>query len=114
MRSVNLPLRVVFYYESDRWVAHCLEFDLLGDGGTQAEALDALSQAISLQIEASVKYANPQNLFTPAEGRYFHMFAKGKNVAVGKLHIHVDGYELDEVTAREYQVDEMDPEPATA
>lgn len=115
MKTVRLPLRVVFYYESDRWVAHCLEFDLLGDGDSQADALTCLSEAIVLQIGDTLKHKNPKNLFTPAEGRYFLMFAKGTNVAVGELNIHLNGFELDQVETREYEInDEVDSELATA
>ncbi|MEX0728201.1 MAG: hypothetical protein WD065_18170 [Planctomycetaceae bacterium] len=102
MSTFRLSLRVVFYYESDRWIAHCLEFDLLGDGDSKEEALQCLSAAISLQIEDSVKYNNPRNLIDPADGKYFEMFAKGRDIAVGELSIHIDGYEFDRVETREY------------
>ena len=102
-KSISLPLRVVFYYESDRWIAHCLEFDLIGDGETQADALSCLSEAIVLQINSTVENKNAANLFTPAQGKFFKMFAEGKHVAIGKLDIHLDGFELEDVQAREYE-----------
>ena len=38
-RKLRMPLRVVFYREEEVWIAHCLEFDLAGDGATREEAL---------------------------------------------------------------------------
>ena len=102
MKTIRISLRVVFYYEQDRWIAHCLEFDLMGDGDTQLKALECLSEAISLQIDASLVHNNPENLFTPAEGKFLRMFAQGKNVAVGELEIKLDGIEIDSVDMREY------------
>ncbi len=102
MKSFTIPLRVVFYYEQDRWIAHCLEFDLIGDGVSREEALDCLKEAISIQIATAIEQNNPLNLFTPAAGRYFQMFAQGKNIGVNELEFHMEGYDFDQVEAREY------------
>ena len=40
-KALRVPVRVVFYREDGEWVAHCLEFDLIGDGTTKQEALAA-------------------------------------------------------------------------
>ncbi len=101
MPSYHTPLHVVFYYEQDRWIAHCLQFDLIGDGDTKDEAIQSLYDAISLQIEATLESRNFANLFSPAEGRVFDMFARGRNVAVGALKLDVDGIDIEEVLTRE-------------
>ena len=49
--NLRVPLHVVFYREGEAWIAHCLEFDLAGDGDTKEEALDSLSEAVTLQVE---------------------------------------------------------------
>jgi len=90
MKMMRVPLRVVFYYEQDQWVAHCLEFDLLGSGDTKQEALDSLTQAICLQIEFSAEHNNLANLFTPADGLVFQRFAAGRDIAKGELEIHLE------------------------
>ena len=36
-RNLRVPLRVVFYREDEVWIAHCLEFDLAGDGMTRED-----------------------------------------------------------------------------
>jgi len=111
MRAVRLPLRVVFYYEQDQWVAHCLEFDLVGDGESQVDALKCLTEAIELQIAASLEHNNAENLFSPAEGKFLRMFAQGKNIALGHVEIHIDGVEIDSVETRSYEFEESEPEP---
>ena len=102
--NLRIPLRIVFYKESGDWIAHCLEFDLLGDGPTKAKALDALSEAIRVQVAYSFEHKNIDNLFSPAEGKYFRMFAEGKdvaskNIAIGALKIPLV---VDRTEAREY------------
>lgn len=76
MKPFHIPLRVVFYREDEAWIAHCLEFDLVGDGDTREAALQSLAEAIGLQLEASVEHDNPRNLFRPAPGEFFQMFAE--------------------------------------
>jgi predicted RNase H-like HicB family nuclease len=101
---LRIPLRAVFYREDGFWIAHCLEFDLVGHGETREEALDLLSQAIHTQIAASVKHKNPANLFSPADGRYFRMFAAGKDVAIGGIEIgSVDNVTVEGLSTREYE-----------
>jgi predicted RNase H-like HicB family nuclease len=112
-KSLRLPLKVVFYKEDGNWVAHCLEFDLIGDGETREEALDALSDAIDIQIHATIAHKNPANLFSPADGKFFQMFAAGKNVATGELHLikapppRFDSFEIEGYEYREYAGGEM-------
>ncbi len=113
--TLHLPLRVVFYYESDRWIAHCLEFDLPGDGETKEGALESLSTAIRIQVEETLSLGHLGNLFSPAEGKYFQMFGQGRHVAIGKVHLQVEGFEFDEILAREYVGEEpVCPELAIA
>jgi predicted RNase H-like HicB family nuclease len=107
MKNLRIPLRVVFYRDGDVWVAHCLEFDLMGDGATKEDALDELIEAINLQVAASVEADNPSNLFSPADGRFFAMFAAGKDVVVGALRLHFDSVTIDEAETREFDPSEL-------
>lgn len=118
-KPLRVPLRVVFYREGAAWIAHCLEFDLIGDGATRNDALEALSDAIVLQVEASLRHDNRANLFSPAEGKYFEMFAEGQEITKGVLEIQLIVERLrsaspiiDQVEAREYA--DCDPELAYA
>ena len=102
-RKLRIPLRIVFYRDEDAVVAHCLEFDLMGDGATREEAARRLLDAIVLQAGASVEHGNPHNLFRPAAGRFFEMFAAGTDVTVGELRLEaIDSLVIDGIEAREY------------
>ena len=94
MSDFRMDLRVVLYEDGNSWIAHCLEFDLAGDGSTKAEALDSLIRAIAIQVEDSIRHKNPANLFSPAEGRYLLMFAAGKDVATGELELEFNSPKL--------------------
>ncbi|HEX4794885.1 MAG TPA: hypothetical protein VH370_13885 [Humisphaera sp.] len=95
-------MRVVVYREDGAWIAHCLEFDLLGEGETPEAALAMLSNAIELQLAAMIEFDNIENLFKPAEAKFFAMFAAGKTVAVGEIHLKLDSVTIDETQIREY------------
>ena len=107
MKPLRIPLKAVLYKEKDNWIAHCLEFDVIGDGKSHEEALQNLNEAIVIQINTSIKYKNPSNLFKPADGSYFRMFAEGRNIATGILHLFpkVDHVTIEQVEAREYNDD---------
>ncbi len=106
MKSLSMPLRVVFYKDEADWVAHCLEFDLCGHGRTKLSALKSLSTAIQIQIEQSIAHDNPANLFTPADGEVFQRFAAGRHIATGKLQVRLKSKSklvvIEGTDAREY------------
>src|ERR1700733_3059819 len=110
-KPMRIVPRVVFYKEDGEWVAHCLEFDLIGHGGTQEEALALLAKAIEIQVEASIKFNNPANLFRPAESKYFRMFFAGEDVPSAKLQVHLDdeGMRIEDAEAREYSDEHLIP-----
>jgi hypothetical protein len=106
----RVPLRIVFYREGKAWIAHCLEFDLSGDGNTKAKALQCLGNAILIQVEATLKNNNPANLFSPADGKYFEMFAAGADIAdglievgLGDLRFESENIKIETVEAREFE-----------
>ena len=111
MREINLEIRVVCYREDDLWVAHCLEFDVLGSGETKKDALNGLSEAILLQLEHSVLHDNPRNLFRPADSETFHRFAMGRefqcNAYTGQVKIRTEFVDIPGCEAREY-LDEVE------
>ena len=98
-----------FYKEEGFWVAHCLEFDVLGHGKTKKEAVQLLGDAIRVQVEASVKHKNFRNLFSPADAKYQAMFAAGKDIAIGGLEFEpIDHVTIENVVTREYPQTEGD------
>jgi hypothetical protein len=102
MQALRLPLRIVFYREDGDWIAHCLEFDLAGDGPTKDAALASLSAAIRIQVDESLKSGNLDNLFMPAEGKYFRMFATGNDAAALELAMDALPFDAQRTEFREY------------
>ncbi len=97
---------MVLYKEQGVWIAHCLEFDLVGSGTAKKKALADLSECIAIQLEQSLKHKSQQNLFHPADGETWRKWAFGKaakhNVASGLLKIEVDGVRIPDAETREY------------
>ena len=107
MKPLRIQLRVVFYRESEAWIAHCLEFDLMGDGQSKESALEMLFEAIGLQIRETVESGNMANLFSPADGQVFRMFAAGKDIAKGVLGMPTEEPSVD---VSGWETREYDPE----
>lgn len=111
LNTLRIPLRIVFYKDDDTAViAHCLEFDLIGHGDTHEQAVGSLCEAINVQVKETIRTGNSENLFSPAPGEYFRMFAAGQSSqrvgkAVGELKIkihQIDNLNFDDVDGREY------------
>ena len=111
LETLRVPLRIVFYKDDDTTVvAHCLEFDLIGHGDTHEQAIESLCNAINIQVEETLETGNVENLFNPAPGEYFRMFAAGQSSqrvgkAVGEVKIkihHIGNMDFNEVDGREY------------
>lgn len=90
MTPLRVPLQIVLYKDSDQWVAHCLQFDLIGVGDTKQEAMLLLNEAIGIQIHESFQSGNQSNLFCPADGTCFQMFAAGEDIAETELRVIVE------------------------
>ncbi len=114
MKTLRIPLRVVFYAEEGEWVAHCLEFDLLGSGTTKQEAVESLSEAIRLQVDESLRSDNPRNLFSPAGGEYFEMYAAGREIAAGEVLIEPASFSKAPVTIERADIREYAPDDTLA
>jgi predicted RNase H-like HicB family nuclease len=105
MKDFRISLRIVFYQEDGVWLAHCLEFDLLGDGESRREALESLVEAIHLQIEESLRSNNLANLFTPASGELFELFSAAEDSephawfdfhSLSNAYIHIESAQIRE------------------
>jgi len=93
----------VFYREGSSWIAHCLEFDLAGEGSTREEALEHLNEALVVQVEVHSIRSNPADLFKPADREYFAMYEAGDEVSVGALRLASHRLIIDQTRSREYR-----------
>ena len=104
--EINFPIRVVLYKEDGVWVAHCLEFDVIGSGNTRKRAMTDLAKCIAIQLEQSLEHNCKANMFHPADGETWRRWAFGKaanqDVAEGLLRIKVDGVRIPDADTREY------------
>lgn len=103
MKTARVPIRIVFYKEDGFWIAHCLEFSLLGHGKTKRSALSLLAKAIDIQVRATLDSGNIANLFRAADPKYFWMYAKGSNVAAGSLSLPLTKFDCLKLAPSEYR-----------
>lgn len=111
MQKLRIQLRAVFYKEDDLWFAHCLEMDVMGHGSDKIKAFQMLNGAIDEQIRMSLGNHNPANIFQPADGRFFAMYAAGTDSIQGVCEVPIkvvaqrkaENVEIQNVEAREFQ-----------
>ncbi|HXG15704.1 MAG TPA: hypothetical protein VNK50_05615 [Calidithermus sp.] len=58
--------RAIAFREGQEWVAHCLDLDIVSSGRTRDEAVDALVEALGLQLAHARETDNYEYLFRPA------------------------------------------------
>jgi predicted RNase H-like HicB family nuclease len=80
MKSLNV--HILLYREMDHHVAHCLEFDLVAQGGTKEEAFQNLLDAIELQASYAIEMGDIANLIQPAPPEYWRMLFKAESCAL--------------------------------
>lgn len=105
MTKYRMPLRIVLYRHPqtpDRWFAHCLELDLVGDGASKREALTCLEDAIKSQVQFCIDSDTMVDLVCSADSIYHRMYFTGKDVADMEIHIDpMEGVEFIDCTTRE-------------
>jgi hypothetical protein len=78
---MNLRLRVVLYPDDGLWVAHALEMDLIGTGGTETAALRELRANVEVQLSfAKQEKINP---FRPAPVEIQELWEETNLAALG-------------------------------
>ncbi|MGJ8678621.1 MAG: hypothetical protein ACSHX0_14005 [Akkermansiaceae bacterium] len=68
----GIPLRVLIYLDSDEWVAHVLEFDVVGVGSTPEEAQEQMMGAVDCHVSFCLQEG--MELMTPAPKRLFDIW----------------------------------------
>lgn len=73
--SLPFLLHVLVYPEGDEWLAHCLEFDAVAQGGSPAEARRGLDDALSTLIADATEHGDIRGLFRPAPAGLWTKYA---------------------------------------
>lgn len=74
----ELNVRVLIYREEGDFVAHALEFDLLGYGKTKAEAMSALEAVIKTHLEFCFEQGLAESAISPAPEEFFERWEKAQ------------------------------------
>lgn len=70
--EANAALTCLGYKDGDFFIAHCLEFDLVAQGDTMADARAALADLIKSHIQFAIeKDVEDKSLFHPAPQKYW-------------------------------------------
>ncbi|MEJ2744303.1 MAG: hypothetical protein P8123_01230 [bacterium] len=67
------PVSVIYYRDEDKWIAHALQFNLMGSGSTQEAAFDDLQGLFSHYFIEYCKRGNFSTFLSPAERRYWNI-----------------------------------------
>ena len=78
----SLSLRVLGYVEDNKWIAHCLELDLVGEGRSFPDACRHLHELIDMQVSFAVFKKNPDLLYHEAPHEYFTLFERLQREAI--------------------------------
>ena len=72
-------LSVLMQKTGDRFVAHCLELDIVADAGSAEQARQELDALVAAQIEFAVEHHNLHNLYHPAPPEFWAKFAEANS-----------------------------------
>jgi hypothetical protein len=67
--------RATVVSDGGEWIAHCLDLDVVSTGATAAAAIDALVEAVSLQLTYAREGGNYEHLLRPAPLEAWHTLA---------------------------------------
>lgn len=76
--NMEIELRAVIYHdqEAGRWVGHCLEMDIVGEGATPESAAQEVMDLCDTQIIACIDNGNLDDIFSPAPSEIYTMYAR--------------------------------------
>ena len=79
--NMEIELRAVIYHDQDtgRWVGHCLEMDIVGEGDTPQMAAQEVMDLCDTQIIACIENRNLDDIFSPAPSEIFTIYAQARN-----------------------------------
>lgn len=81
--NTKIPgLKLLLFKDGEEFVAHILEFDLVGTGSTREEALREVSETAMEQIAYALEHDRVKKLFHPAPAEYFEKWKKAEQHAL--------------------------------
>lgn len=78
----DLTIRVLVYKEDDQFVAHALEFDILGYGETEAAAKKNLTILLDNQLSFAACKNSPESVYFPAPKEFFDRWDKANQAKI--------------------------------
>jgi hypothetical protein len=88
MESLSVHI-VLSIEDEERYIAHCLEFDLVAQGENELEAFKNLLDAIEAQTAYALETGDLGHLFSPAPAEYWKVLATAERYVPG-----TDGWKL--------------------
>lgn len=79
---IRLDLSILGYQESGKWLAHCLEMDIIGYGDSFSEAMQKVNELIEMQVSFAVSQGHPQTMLNPAPPKYWALFHTARERAL--------------------------------
>jgi len=79
---IRLDLSILGYQESGKWLAHCLEMDVIGYGSTFKDALKHVDELIEMQVSFAVSQGHPHTMLNPAPPKYWALFHTAREQAL--------------------------------
>ncbi|OHB93575.1 MAG: hypothetical protein A3E19_04895 [Planctomycetes bacterium RIFCSPHIGHO2_12_FULL_52_36] len=86
----RFDLRVVIYKEDDDYIAHCLEMDIMGTGGTLEIAIEEMKRLVEAQISYCFDKHIEDTLLSPAPPEYWRRLLHAKPYTPQKPEIPVN------------------------
>ncbi|MDO8136767.1 MAG: hypothetical protein Q6354_03920 [Candidatus Brocadiales bacterium] len=82
----QIDLRILIYREEGNWVAHCLELDIVGAGGTPEKAFNLMSELVEDHISFCFENKIEDKLFNPAPPEYWYRWLKSIPYRIPEYH----------------------------
>jgi len=89
-RPPDFLLNVLLYREGSRWVAHCLQLDLVECARTLEEAQSNMLDVIRAHMEHALEHDNMEHLFQPAPAEYWQLFLRSRQIGRRTLRLRLE------------------------
>ncbi|MBE0478993.1 hypothetical protein IBX65_07765 [Candidatus Aerophobetes bacterium] len=75
-KRISSSLHILGYKENDKYIAHCLEFDIVSEGTTHKEAIENLKELVYSYLQFAMEYNLEQFTWKPAPKIFWDTFNK--------------------------------------